>query len=200
MLHNAIAATSGAAPQSRADRKVSVLINAGVRQGERDGLCRIRNVSDGGMAIETSVQLVADEAVEIMLHSGRVLAASVRWVRDDRAGLSCTENPNDVLHVETAGAHGAFGPALPRFYRTVAAQVVLHGRVHRCMLDSIAPGDILLTGAPACEVSQAITIDIAGLGAMPASVCISADSDLFARFATPLPFRLLDAWLTAPTG
>lgn len=203
MVHHAVNAGAEAPIRDRADRQMTVFINAGVGQGRNDGICRIRNVSTGGLAIETRCPLVVGEAAILTLVSGRELTAIVRWVRDGRAGMSCPENVSAIVQEEGRGkalVAGMAGPALPRFYRTAAVTIAVQGQIHRCMLDSISIGDVLLAGAPSLRQGALVSIDVKGLGCFPATVSISQDGDLFARFTPVIPFRLFDGWLASHCG
>lgn len=189
----------GVAPhafQPRTERQMTVLVHAGISQLGRDGLCRVRNVSVGGIAIETSLPLIAGEPALVTLTSGRELPCDVRWVRDGKAGMSCETDPTTLLNEDRAErAIAVPGPAAVRFYRMVPTQIGLNGRTHRCTLDSLSTTDILLTGAPDMAVGMLLTIDLGGLGSLPATAVICKDGDLFAKFTPPLPFRLMDEWL-----
>jgi len=185
--------------QERAERQMTVLINAAIVQQERDGLCRIRNMSQSGLNVETSVPLAIGEPATITLHSGRTLDCVVRWCRDNRVGMSCESDPTDVLQGERAvPAADLVGPALPRFSRQLPVDISVHGVVYRCALDSISTKDVLLTDVPArLPAAQTLTLCIPGLGEIPAAIRASELGAMFARFLTPLPFTALDRWLTA---
>ncbi len=192
--------TSAARPfQDRSDRHMTVLINAAVIHGERDGLCRIRNVSPTGLSIETSMPLVVGEPVIVTLHSGLTLPCVVRWTDDHRAGMSCDLNPIDLIqNARNAGSDDPLAPALPRFSRAIAAEIVVLGFVHGCRMDSISTRDVILTSVPThFEPGKFVSVGIRGLGEFPATVKVSESDGIFARFATPISFAALDAWLTA---
>lgn len=184
--------------QERDERQMTVLINAAVIQGERDGLCRIRNVSATGLSIETSMPLSVDEPAVVTLHSGFALTCIVRWTRDGRTGMSCEANPLEAVR----GAQGVTpeedpGPALPRFSRAVAAEAAVLGIIHPCRMDSISTRDIILTGVTeGFEPGRFFSVHIRGLGDFPATVRVSEGESIFARFAAPIPFATLDGWLT----
>lgn len=179
-------------------RHVTVLVNAAIRQNGREGLCRIRNVSTEGLAIETSMKLVAGAAAHIILASGRETACIIRWVRDGRAGMSCAEDLTALLLEDRAEKLAPRpGPVLPRFGPATTASISLLGRSHHCGFDSISTSDVLLYGTPPIATHDRIGVTIHGLGTFPAVACIAQDGDLFARFTPPLAFRLLDEWLAA---
>ncbi|MET0360873.1 MAG: PilZ domain-containing protein [Sphingobium sp.] len=198
MLHSAASAEPEKPMQDRLDRQMTVFISAGIHQRGRDGMCRIRNISAAGLAIETNCILVAGEEAILTLVSGRELLCIVRWVRDGRAGMSCTENVSEIVQSEgrtRAVFAGMIEPALPRFYRQAPITIAVDGLIHRCLLDSISISDVLLSGAPQLRQGALLSIEVKRLGFFPASVSISQDDELFARFGPAIPFHLFDRWL-----
>jgi hypothetical protein len=184
--------------QERGDRHLTVLIHAAVRQGPRDGLCRIRNLSEGGIAIETSVALTIGAPAIVTLRSGRDIACDVRWVAGSHVGMTCGE---DVVHaVKDVGPGAPSAPALPRFSRAIPVEIVANGRAHRCLLDSVSTTDALLTGAPSLDAGRPLTLNIRGLGPIAGAVRISDEDHLFLRFSAPIAFRRMDAWLANATS
>ncbi len=198
MLQNDVDKSNARPFQDRGERQMTVLINAAVIQGERDGLCRIRNMSATGLSIETSMPLTVDEPAVVTLHSGFALTCIVRWTKDGRTGMSCDSNPLEVVQ----GTQGATPeddqtPALPRFSRAVAAETAVLGIVHPCRMDSISTRDIILTSVTeSMEPGRFFSVHIRGLGDFPATVRVREGEGIFARFSAPIPFAVLDAWLT----
>lgn len=183
---------------ARRDRHVTVLVNAAVSQGGRAGICRIRNISTDGMAIETSLPLVVGEAAVITLSSGREAQCVIRWTRDGRAGMSCTSDLTALLLEDRAQRLAPRpGPALPRFSPAAAVAIRLLGRSYRCCLDSISTSDVLMRGTPPIEKHARLSVVVHGLGTFAAVASIWEEGDLFARFTPPLPFRQLDEWLAS---
>jgi hypothetical protein len=181
---------------ARKDRHVTVLVNAAISQRGRVGICRIRNISAEGMAIETSLPLKVGEEATVMLSSGREAECLVRWVRDGRAGMSCSSDLTALLIEDRAERLAPRpGPALPRFSAPAEVAIRMLGRSHRCVLDSISTSDVLLYGAPVLDLHQRLSVVVHGLGTFAAVASIWDKGNLFARFTPPLPFRQLDEWL-----
>lgn len=191
-----------AAPQPREERQMTVLINARIRVGDADGLCRIRNVSPSGLNIETSMRLDPDERATIILPSGRAMDCVVRWARDGRVGLGCHDDPAAIVHEERSAAPDDGGaPSLLRFTRNMPVQLVVHGFVHHCELESIAIRDVRLNAVRTTILpTQVLTVCVPGLGELPAAARSAADGTLFARFNAPIGFALLDPWLATRSG
>jgi len=199
MPQKAIALSDVPPLKERSERQMTVLINAAVIQGDRDGLCRIRNVSPTGLAVETSMPLSVGEPAIVTLHSGLTLSCVVRWTKDGRAGMSCEVNPLDIVqNARAASPDDELGPSLPRFSRSIAAQIAVLGFMHPCKMDSISTRDVILTSLPTrFEAGQFMSVGVRGLGEFPATVRVSEGDGIFASFAAPIPFAALDGWLTA---
>jgi len=199
-LHEGLDPAAGSAPShiqvERAEREMRVLVYAGVQQGALNGLCRIRDVSDQGLCIETQLPIRADEAASISLRSGQNFDAMVRWTQDQRIGMSSDANPRRIIQDERAFQPPA-GPALPRFVRRKPVQVVAHGIPVTGCLESISMHDVLIENLSALPASQSISLRIGGLPDIPATVQIMSGTDLFATFWKPIGFAVLDKWLSA---
>lgn len=177
---------------------MTVLVNAAVRQQARAGLCRIRNISAEGMAIETSLTLTVGEEAVVTLSSGREAACVVRWVREGRVGMSCSCDLTALLLEDRAERLAPRpGPVLPRFTPPAAVAIRLPGRSYRCSLDSISTSDVLLRGTPPVERHARFSVVVHGMGTFAAVAHIWEEGDLYARFTPPLPFRQMDEWLAS---
>lgn len=182
----------------RAERQRTVLVNAAIVQHGADGLCRIRNVSEGGLAVETSLPLCPGPA-QVHLRSGDIVDCTVRWAREGRAGLSL-EQPGsaaDLVARRIAPEHEQPGFGFPRFERSVAVGIAVRGRPYRCMLHSIAPTDVWLIGAPEFPRGEPLTVSVKGLGDLMAMVHEAEKGEMVALFHSALSFRQLDPWLAS---
>lgn len=199
MLSTPVGQADTEAFQQRSSRQMTVLINAAVRQGERDGLCRIRNMSETGLMIETALPLPDGCAVTILLRSGKSIDCVARWSSEGRTGLSCAADPTEILLEERkAGEADAGEPIQPRFVRPIELELVSQGFVHPCSLHSISAKDVILTEVPTEPDLALITVCIPHLGDFPATVRVREDGNVFARFTTPLGFAEFNRWLVRP--
>src|SRR5262245_21028899 len=69
-------------------RATTILLLGRLLSGRGDGLCRIRNVSRGGLMIEAFGNFVEGETVEVELKAGDRLAGTVRWAEPGRLGMA----------------------------------------------------------------------------------------------------------------
>lgn len=187
--------------RGEARQAISVLINAGLRRDEVDGLCRIRNLSDQGLMIETQLPLAVDDRLSLLLRSGRTMTGTVRWIANGRAGLHMDEAMslpllNEAIAPERVERRGAF----PAFARRERALVAIDHRRLRCEVQEISLGHALVDGLTGLKQGDIAHISIDGLGTLLAKFrpgC-GADGDMtLALFTQPLHYRLLEEWLVA---
>lgn len=190
-----------ATEQRRAvERQVTVLINAGIAQHGRDGLCRIRNISPSGMNIETGIALETGKAVTIELRSGRRLEGEVRWVKEHLSGLHFPEeNVGEVLNDRVSGDVVARVGAHPRFTRSGFAICKINHRRQNCTIISISLADVTLGGLHDLKPDTVLTVEISGLGEQLAKVVRQDEDETRVMFVQPLNYRALEAWLVDPS-
>jgi PilZ domain len=184
------------ADQRRAtERQVTVLINAGVSYGGRDGLCRIRNISAGGMNIETRMQMAVDSVIAIQLRSGRYMEGRVRWVKDSLVGLSLAAyNADDLLADRVSNEAVARTGAFPRFERVGSVGFAINHRRRRGALLGISLADVTIE-TDDLPLGAVVTVEIDGLGEHLAKVVRTGEGSARAMFTQPLNYRALEAWL-----
>ena len=166
-----------------------------------DGLCRIRNISEQGLMIETRQPVLPGQAVRIALRSGKLLGGTVRWVHEGRAGLamdlpvqlSTLNEPSLDFDVERRGV----APAFARRARALVA--IDHRRLH-CELSEISLGHLRLEGLEGLRPNDVANVTVEGLGTMLAKfrpLRGTENDSLLALFTQPLHYRLLEEWLEA---
>ncbi|CAN5124793.1 hypothetical protein BH10PSE12_BH10PSE12_11810 [soil metagenome] len=180
------------------ERAVAVLINAGIAQHGRDGLCRIRNLSTGGIMVETRVPLAVDATAWVQLKSGRQVEGSVRWSKGNLAGIAlASADAEEVLNERTQPASAAISGAFPRFARSASASIINNHRRSRCGVTAISLADVSLSGLCDLVPDQILRVAIDGLGEHLARISHVEGEDALAMFAQPLLFRALEQWLDA---
>lgn len=109
-------------PSAQHDQRAHPRVRAIGRTGRVDtigdrGLCRIQNLSHGGMMIETSMEMQRGDSVRISLDGKKFLAGRVAWRQGYRIGIQLTR-PVDCFRLirELAQGHSnglARQPRLP---------------------------------------------------------------------------------------
>lgn len=195
---------SGNAMERRASqRHVSVLLHAGIAHEGRDGLCRVRNLSSGGVMLESNLLLSVDDPVLLQVKSGHRISGRVRWVRGDTAGIAF-DDPAAAAYftgVPQKMASDIVSPiGYPLFERHCPVRLE-SGRGHvKVPLLMVSPAGIIVAQPPSWPGEHLYAIYIEGMAMQKARVgerMMTSDGEVLALlFTQPLHYRLLNDWLT----
>lgn len=193
-------------------RQISVLINAGISHADHDALCRIRNLSSGGVMIECPLALAVDDAVELQLRSGQRIGGTVRWVREGQAGIAF-DDPASAALVSGAPSAGKrisirkqrdedVSPVgYPLFRRKCWAHLVAGHKRSRAPVLMISPTGLVVENLGDWAGERLFGIMIDGLGRLQGRISDGAtigDSETIALlFVEPVHYRTFNEWLLA---
>ena len=187
-----------------ADRQISVLINAGIVHQGSDSLCRIRNLSSGGVMIECNLPLSVDDRLSLHLRSGHELGGCVRWVNAGKAGIAFDEPDSAALVSGTRGVSET-APASPIGYplfRRKAWGKLSAGHERdreQVAVAMISPTGVVVETMRDWPRGHPFTIAIDGLGNHMARLGEAVPGDegdmLALIFAQPLHYRSFSDWL-----
>ena len=109
----------------RGARLVTILLVARLVTPAGDSLVRIRNLSSGGLMMETSLALAPGDAVRVELRNLQAIAGRVAWAKDARAGVQFDEPANvaDLLHPPVAEGRTTRVARAPRISTCCPVQV-----------------------------------------------------------------------------
>ena len=165
------------------------------RYGET--LCRIRNLSSGGLMAETHVPLTVDDGVQIELKAGDRLPGTVRWTHAGRIGVAF-DAPVEVGALLARAAARSVEQKLaraPRFAIDCAVELGVDGRRRAGRLVNVSQGGARLEADFEPERGQLLALAIPGLPERQASVRWIGDGALGLGFAEALAFEELGVWL-----
>ena len=142
------AATRRAQPASdavivpRLRRTVTLLMLGRLTRGGTDTICRIRNISSGGMRIDTASPLAKGETVSVEARSGMSVQGRVAWSNGLAAGIAFARTlEHEALVAQPEGPSGTRVTARsPRFSASATASLTLGGRRYSTRLDNISLG------------------------------------------------------------
>ena len=168
---------------------------------DREGLCRVRNISATGMMIETRALLQVDQLVRVAMRHGGEIGARVVWTRDCMAGLAFPA----PLDVEAALAPQLAQSRLSRTRAPRAPRVATHSAIEveaRGVLYPAALPDISQSGArlllPFRPLQdERLVLSIPGLPLKSGVVRWLRDEEAGVSFFEPLPFDTLAEWVEA---
>lgn len=158
----------------------------------RQYICRVRNISDGGVGIRLHVPPAVGARCTISLRGLPPTEAEVRWVEGENAGLSF-RHAMSTMHI---GDDAGLTPRSPRFELDRPVRLrLLDQSFAASTLDVSLGGMKLLTNA---TLSVGTLADIALDGdpdLLRGRVCWSSNVAAGLRFLAPLPLTKLAAML-----
>lgn len=174
--------------------RVAKLVTA---RGEE--LCVIRNISSGGLMAHVYSRPAVGESVTVEVKSGRMLPGTVRWTRDDVAGLQFDE----VIDVDQVlGQHGEQGQVArsPRLGVDVRAMVRC-GVVYRPVtLCDISQGGVKVRALPWMQPGCEVVLRLPDLPPQTGTVRWRTEEHAGIAFITPISLKTLAGWLSQLTG
>jgi len=195
-----------------ANRQISVLINAGIVHRGNDALCRIRNLSPGGVMIECPLPLAIDDEIELHLRSGRHVTGHVRWVEDGRAGIAfddpasaelvgATQQPAAKRISIRRQAEEASPIGYPVFRRRCWAQLAAGNLRAQVPVAYISSTGLVVENIVEWGGERLFSVSIEGLGRYAARLCDGAATDhgetVGLLFVEPVLYRNFNDWLMA---
>lgn len=186
---------SGFVERRSQDRQRTVLVNAAIRHGGREGLCRIHGISTAGLQIRTSLPMTSQMPAQIVLRSGRSVNCLVRWSANGEAGM--THDAGDALaHMLTEGV--GEGRAVLRFRIGQPVAVGIHKQGRTATLAHLSPGELWLRDLDRADHGEPVLVAVPGLGDLVGHVAGQDDDSILVRLNAAIPFRALDPWLASP--
>lgn len=167
-------------------------------RGNRDYVCRVRNISQGGVGIQHDADLAVDDPVTIEMRGLPSSRAVVRWIEGDMAGLEFLDAVElEFLHGDV---HQSDGRTLrsPRF--AVAQHATLQTEIESIAVRvvDLALGGMKIEADCAHLDGTAATVLLDGHDKpLKVRVCWATDMTAGLRFAAPLTTRDLVALLAA---
>ncbi|MFM9977344.1 MAG: PilZ domain-containing protein [Sphingomonadaceae bacterium] len=186
----------------RAARLTTILLVARMSIGQRDDLCRVRNISVGGMRIETLASVEVGQAIDVELKNGVSVRAEVMWVRDAAAGVRF-EAPVDIAEVlapagKTRAAAGERTMRSPRLSAQCPVELRQNGRALPADLINISQGGAQVRAAERLRLDDDVVVAIPGLDVRMAVVRWAKDNVIGLGFIEKLRFKELAEWLAGP--
>lgn len=167
-------------------------------------LCRIRNMSENGMMIESHRSLARDRNICVELRSGTKLEGRVAWANQGRAGVQFHQ-PIDYkrvladANIAPAGGKGAL-PRAPRFDIACAGRISNYGRSIDVVIENVSQsGARVRLPRPPKQESELI-LSIPGL---PSRRCVTrwaTEETAGLAFLDAIPYHDFSLWLEHMTA
>lgn len=156
----------------------------------RQSICRVRNISDGGLGIRLDRPPAIGTQVVVSLRGLPPTEAEVRWVDGENAGLAFSR-PISTLHI---GDDTGLTPRSPRFELDKAARVRINDQQVDARAVDISLGGMKLVLATPIPIGVLVDITLDGdPDMMRGEICWHSDTAAGVHLLTPLPLVRLAA-------
>lgn len=158
-------------------------------------LCRIRNISAGGIAAELTGPVEADEAVEIELGQNQRIPGTVVWTREGSAGIKFDAEVDLRQLLAARKPREGFRPRPPRLEVSCPATVRVGQMFHTVEVRDISLGGLKVAINDWSCVDKPVTIAIDSLRLIKGRVRWYKAGQAGIVFDKPLRFEELAEWL-----
>jgi hypothetical protein len=177
-------------------RILSVLRVAKLISAAGEELCRIRNISAGGVMAEVAMLREVGDRVAVEIASGQPIAGEVVWTRGLTIGIrfdACIDVAEVLTHRRTADGHVARPPRLEIHCN---ARLRMGARYYNVQVHNLSQGGIKVEiDDPHCSTGLPAVVTIADLGTMEGVVRWCRDGYAGISFNSAIPFERLTRWL-----
>lgn len=186
----------------RAPRAVATLLVAKLsHEGNPGQLCRVRNISEMGMQIDTVASLLPGMHINVETRGGALLTGTIAWTQGSRAGVRF-DGPIDMDAIlgksqpstATAGAR----PRSPRFITEIPARINSLGRSIDILLADLSQGGACIRLQRTPRPDTEVILMIPGLPSRRCTTRWSNDEYAGVAFHDPISYTELSAWLDSP--
>lgn len=182
--------------ENRADeRLIALLPVAKIIADEWQDLCRIRNISAGGMMAETSVAREAGAPVVVELNSEQQIPGSLVWTRDTTVGIKFSENVDLREILAQRRPRIGFRPRPARLDISCSATVCVGGLYHKVQVQDVSLGGIKVHLEDRDCVGMEAVVTVESLTPVKGVVQWHRDGMAGIVFKRPLSFDDLAEWL-----
>ncbi|MFS2109471.1 PilZ domain-containing protein [Sphingomonas sp. Sphisp140] len=186
----------------RAPRAVATLLVGKLsHEGNPGQLCRVRNISEHGMQIDTIASLLPAMRISVELRGGQTLTGAIAWTKGGRAGVRF-DTPADVNailgkpQIEAATVR----PRSPRFAADIPARISSLGRSIDVVVADLSQGGACLRLQRTLRADSEVILMIPGLPTRRCTTRWSNDEFAGVSFHDPISYAELSAWLDSPAA
>jgi len=181
------------------DRQVAVLRVAKLRTPLGEELCRVRNISSGGLMAHVYSSLNVGDAVTAEFKSGHPISGKIVWRRAGLAGMAFDEAVNAAAVLSGDDFAPALQPRAPRLGIKLRARIRVGANYRAVTLCDISQGGAKIAPSVTSETGQKVVLMVAGLPAVAGIVRWHDDeqtgrNQAGIQFDIALPFDTLAQW------
>jgi len=180
----------------RDPRHYAVLRLAKLITGAGEQLCRIRDISAGGLMADVHCAYAEETPVIVAMGSGRAVSGKIAWVDADRIGIAFDLPIDPRLILAADPDEPTRGP---RIAVDVEASLCHGGQYRIVRVHDISLGGMGVALADEGSAGKRVMINIEGLPAMSGNIGWHRDGMAGIAFQAPLDFATLATWLARET-
>jgi hypothetical protein len=181
---------------SRADESLLALLPvAKLIADEWQDLCRIRNISAGGLMAETTVPHEANAAVTVELNSSQHIAGTIVWVRGNTIGIKFGQNVDLREVLANRRPRIGFRPRPARLDIQCTATIQIGSLYHKVEVKDVSLGGLKVYLRDRDIVGKDVTVTVESLRPIKGDVRWHQDNMAGIVFQKPLTFDELAEWL-----
>lgn len=180
----------------RADERLLALLPvAKLVAADWQDLCRVRNISAGGIMAETTTPREAGTPVRLELASGQEIESQIIWVRGTIVGIKF-DQAVDLREVLAARRPRiGFRPRPARLEIKCGGTIKLEGLYHKVEVKDISLGGIKVFLPQKTCVGKDVLVTVESLRAIKGTIRWQKDGLMGIVFHHPLSFDELAEWL-----
>jgi hypothetical protein len=181
---------------SRADQRLLALLPLAKLVGEDwQDLCRIRNISAGGLLAETTQHHEAGLPLRVELESGQQIEGSIVWTRGTILGVKFAQNIDLREILSNRRPRIGFRPRPARLDIRCGATVRINGFYHKVEVKDISLAGIKIQLQERGCVGKEVLVTVESLRPIKGTIRWYRDGMAGVLFHRPLTFSELAEWL-----
>lgn len=182
--------------ERRADDRIRTLFQVArvVTDDEEQHLCLIRNISAGGLLLETCTPFEIGTHVRIEPKSCAPVVGSVRWMKSRYAGIAFDERIDVEEYLRARYPDAALTARQPRLVVSNPARLLVGPIWHIIQLCDVSQGGAKVESDLPIEIDESVILQIDGLAPRAARVRWTHDGRVGLEFLRPIPLPELAGW------
>jgi hypothetical protein len=164
-------------------------------------LCLIRNISSGGLLLETYAQLAEGDRLHIEPKTGGSLAGTVSWSQPHLAGVAFAEpiDVNAFLSTEHRGG-SSYAPRSPRIETQCRARLQVGSSWQEVRLCDLSQGGAKIACETPIPVGEKVVLQVDDLDPLSGHVRWARGDQVGLTFSSTVPFGELSQWTVRRDG
>lgn len=182
--------------ERRMEERLLVLLPAGKMIGEDwQDLCRIRNISAGGLMAELSSSRDADQPVTVEINSSQHIDGRIVWTRGATVGVKFDRDVDIREVLANRRPRIGFRPRPARLDVRCGATVRIDGFYHQVEVRDISQGGMKVDLAAHHPVGKSVVVTVESLRPIKGTIRWHKDGQAGIVFHRPIAFEELAEWL-----